>query len=165
MSLPLRAHRVRHNSIKLLKRDEMKRNDLMIIRKYSIMALAAVSLALPATGLAVAQEAAPAQPQAEQPMAEQYSDDTLRSFATAFLQVDEVNREYTPRLQEATTPEEQEQIQAEASQQMVSIVEGSDVTVQEYTSIMQAAQADPALAEKLTQYIGEASGSAPAPAE
>lgn len=137
----------------------------MIIRKYSIMALAAMSLALPATGLAVAQEAAPAQPQAEQPMAEQYSDDTLRSFATAFLQVDEVNREYTPRLQEATTPEEQEQIQAEASQQMVSIVEGSDVTVQEYTSIMQAAQADPALAEKLTQYIGEASGSAPAPAE
>lgn len=165
MSLSLRTQCVRHNSIKLLIRDEMKGNDLMMIKRYSIMALAAVSLALPATGLAVAQEAMPAQPQTEQPMTEQYSDETLRSFATAFLQVDEVNREYTPRLQEATTPEEQEQIQAEASQQMVSIVEESDVTVQEYTSIMQAAQADPALAEKLTQYIGEASDGAPAPAQ
>ena len=155
----------------------------MDIRRYSIMVVAAAGLSLPATGFALAQDAMPApsepqteQPQAQQPSTEQpmtgqpsaeYSDETLRSFAVAFLQVDAINREFTPRLQEATTPEEQQQIQEEASQEMVNAVESSDgISVQEYTSIMQAAQADPELAQKLTEYIGEASGGAPSqPAE
>lgn len=138
----------------------------MDIRRYSIMAVAALGLSLPATGLAVAQETAPAQPSVETPQPSQdYSDETLRSFAVAFLQVDEINRQYTPRLQEATTPEEQQQIQQEASQEMVNAVEGAEgITIQEYTSIMQAAQADPELAQTLTAYIGEASGTG-APAQ
>jgi hypothetical protein len=153
----------------------------MDIRRYSIMVVAAAGLSLPATGFAVAQDAmpAPTEPQTEQPQAQQtpagepmteqpaaqaqdYSDETLRSFAVAFLEVDAINKAYTPKLQQAATPEEQQQIQEEASQEMVNAVEGSDgISVQEYTSIMQAAQADPELAQKLTDYIGEASGGAP----
>lgn len=139
----------------------------MDIRRYTIATVAALGLCVPATGFAFAQETAPAQPETQmQQPAQDFSDETLRSFAVAFLEVDQINKEYTPRLQAAQTPEEQQQLQEEASQQMVSAVENSEgITVQEYTSIMQAAQADPELAQKLTNYIGEAAGGTSAPAE
>lgn len=140
----------------------------MDIRRYTIATVAAFGLSLPAAGFALAQETAPAQPetQIQQPAAQDFSDETLRSFAVAFLEVDQINKEYTPRLQAAQTPEEQQKLQEEASQEMVNAVQNSEgITVQEYTSIMQAAQADPDLAKKLTDYIGEAAGGAGAPAE
>ncbi|WP_099868204.1 DUF4168 domain-containing protein [Pararhizobium haloflavum] len=141
----------------------------MNIKRYSLMAVAAIGLSLPASGFALAQETAPAAPAPEmqqQAPAQDFSDEQLRSFAVAFLEVDQINKQYTPRLQEAGTPEEQQAIQEEASQEMVSAVESSEgISVQEYTSIMQAAQADPALAQTLTEYIGEASGGETTPAE
>lgn len=141
----------------------------MNIRRFATTTALAAALALPMTGFAVAQETAPAQPapetstpDASQP-AQNFDDDTLRSFAVAFLEVDKINKEYAPRMQEASTPEEQQKVQEEASQEMVTAVEGAEgISVQEYTSIMQAAQVNPDLAKKLTQYIGEASGGAPA---
>lgn len=142
----------------------------MDIKRFSVMAVAAIGLSMPATGIALAQTEEMPAPEAPmeapmqdmQPAQQEFTEDTLQSFAVAFLQVDEINKTYTPRLQEAATPEEQQQIQEEASQEMVTAVENADgITVQEYTSIMQAAQADPDLAQRLTQYIGEASQGAP----
>ena len=40
-----------------------------------------------------------------------FDDDTLRSFVVAFLQVDEINRTYLPQMQEADTPEAQQEVQ------------------------------------------------------
>jgi LPS O-antigen subunit length determinant protein (WzzB/FepE family) len=140
----------------------------MDIRRYSVMAATVVALSMPASGIAFAQtEEMPAteapMQEMQQPAQQDFSEETLQSFAVAFLQVDEINKTYTPRLQEASSPEEQQQIQEEASQEMVTAVENADgITVQEYTSIMQAAQADPDLAQRLTQYIGDASQGAPA---
>lgn len=140
----------------------------MDIKRLSIMTVAAIGLSMPATGIALAQTEempAPEAPmeQMQPPAQADYTEETLQSFAVAFLQVDEINRNYTPRLQEAGSPEEQQQIQQEASQEMVTAVENTDgISVQEYTSIMQAAQVDPDLAQRLTQYIGAASQGAPA---
>lgn len=138
----------------------------MIFKRNTIAIATAVALAVPfATGAAIAQTQAPTAPMEQQqaPAAQDFSDDTLRSFAVAFLEVDQINRTYTPQLEQAESQEQQQEIQERASAEMVEAVEGSEgISVQEYTSIMQAAQANPELAQKLTEYIGEASQQAPA---
>ena len=143
----------------------------MTIKRTSIIALAAIGLSLPAAGVSLAQEAAPTTPGAEQPAAQEFGDETLRSFAVAFLATEEISQRYQPQLQEAQAAQDQEkmlEIQRDASQEMVTAVEGVEgITVQEYTSIMQAAQTDPELAQKVTTFIDEAGGAASgtAPAE
>lgn len=140
----------------------------MIFKRNTIAIAAAVAMAAPiaTSGAALAQTEAPSAPMQQQqqaPAAQDFSDNTLRSFAVAFLEVDQINRTYTPQLEQAESPEQQQEIQQQASAEMVEAVEGSDgISVQEYTSIMQAAQANPELAQKLTEYIGEASQQAPA---
>lgn len=139
----------------------------MIFKRNTIAIATAVALSAPfATGgAAIAQTEAPTAPMEQQqaPAAQDFSDETLRSFAIAFLEVDQINRTYTPQLEQAEGTEQQQEIQQRASAEMVEAVEGSDgISVQEYTSIMQAAQASPELAQKLTEYIGEASQQAPA---
>ncbi len=138
----------------------------MIFKRNTIAIATAVAMAAPLAtgGAALAQtEAPPAPMQQQAPAAQDFSDETLRSFAVAFLEVDQINRTYTPQLEQAESPEQQQEIQQRASAEMVEAVEGSEgISVQEYTSIMQAAQANPELAQKLTEYIGEASQQAPA---
>lgn len=141
----------------------------MNIKRTSIIALTAIGLSMPAAGVSLAQEAAPApaapgtqQPAAQQPAAQEFGDETLRSFAVAFLATEEISQRYAPQLEEAKAAQDQtkmQEIQREASQEMVTAVEGVEgITVQEYTAVMQAAQTDPQLAQKLTDFIGEASG-------
>jgi len=90
--------------------------------------------------------------------AQSYDDATLESFAVAFLEVDKVKREYTPKLQQATSEEEQKQIQTEAGQKMVQAVEGTaGISVEEYNQIIQSAQADPELAQRLNNIIQQKS--------
>jgi hypothetical protein len=138
----------------------------MPIQRIIAVALTSAALALPAAiGAATAQDALPAQgmqaPQVDpgaDGTAASYSDDTLRSFATAFLEVDALNRNYSEQLQAAATPEAQAEIQEQASTDMVEAVAATDgISVNEYTEIMQAAQASPELAQRLTAFIGEAS--------
>jgi hypothetical protein len=141
----------------------------MNIKRTSIIALTAIGLTMPAAGVSLAQEAAPApaapstqQPAAPQPGAQEFGDETLRSFAVAFLATEEISQRYQPQLEEAQAAQDQtkmQEIQREASQEMVTAVESVDgISVQEYTAVMQAAQTDPELAQKLTDFIGEASG-------
>ena len=143
----------------------------MDIRRFAITTAAAAALSVSAAGAALAQEAAPATPapQAEQQAPADFSDDTLRSFAVAFLETEKISQEYRPQLQEAQQAQDQakmQEIQSQASQKMVDAVEGTDgISVQEYTSVMQAAQTDPDLAQKVSDYIGEASGGAAQPAQ
>lgn len=92
-----------------------------------------------------AQQTAPAQ---------SYDDAKLQSFAVAFLEVDKVKREFAPKLQQAKSEEEQKQIQTEAGQKMVQAVENAEgISVNEYNEIIQSAQADPELAQRLNEII------------
>lgn len=84
----------------------------------------------------------------------------LKSFAVAYLQVDKIKKEYEPQIQQAKSDTEKEKIRTEASQKMVDAVNAVDgMTVQEYSSILASAQANPDLAQKLTNEINKTAAS------
>lgn len=100
-----------------------------------------------------------ATPEAAAPGAssQNFSDDKLKSFAVAYLQVDRVTQEYLPKLKQAKDTGAQQKVREEAGQKMVQAVESSNgISVNEYNQIAQSAQTDPELASKLTKYIQEA---------
>lgn len=121
----------------------------------SLIALSVLGLASGPlmTGSVAAQELdAPDTMEAPAPAA--FDDQTLQSFVVAFLEVDQINRVYMPQLQEADTQEEQQAIQQQATQEMVTAVENAQgISVEEYNAIVETAQADPELAQQINQMI------------
>jgi len=104
---------------------------------------------------AAAQDAEP--PAAMEAPATTFDESKLRSFVVAFLQVNEINRTYLPQMQEADSTEEQQQIQQQATQEMVMAVENAEgIDVDEYNAITESAQANPELASQLNQMIQQA---------
>src|SRR5690606_34225186 len=120
-------------------------------------------------GAANAQDAAPqtpppaeAAPQTEAPAAAAPAmDDTkLKSFAVAFLEVTKVTESYKPQIEAAAgNAEDQQRLQQEAGEKMVEAVNSAEgISVDEYNTIIQAAQTDPDLAQKINGHITEAAG-------
>ncbi|MDO3436583.1 MULTISPECIES: DUF4168 domain-containing protein [Rhizobium] len=124
---------------------------------FSLLALSPAS----ATELAQAQQQPPAQGQA--PMQGQggtgaaapVSDQKLEAFAVAYVQVDKVRQEYSAKIDATKDQAAKQKLQEEAKKQMVDTVQAShDISVEEYSSILTAAQSDPALAKKVLDKIG-----------
>src|SRR5690606_18820546 len=90
-------------------------------------------------------------------------DSKLESFAVAFIEVTKVTQSYKPQIDAASTPEDQQRLQQEAGKRMVEAVNESDgITVDEYNQIIQAAQTDPELAQRINSHISDAAGEQPA---
>ncbi|QLL63771.1 DUF4168 domain-containing protein [Sinorhizobium mexicanum] len=136
----------------------------MITRYKAVATLTAAVFGMmtysPAFALEVAQ-AQQTQPQQTQPMQGQpdsggaaVSDQKIEAFAVAYLQVDKVRQEYSAKIEATPDQAAKEKLKNEASQQMVQAVEASNgISVEEYTSILTAAQNDPALAKKVQEKI------------
>lgn len=112
-------------------------------------------------GVAAAQETSPAAPapEAQAPAAAtpQIDEQKLQSFALAFLEVSEVTQEYQPQIAAAGSVEAQQKLQQEAGQKMVDAVNSTNgISVEEYNMIIQAAQADPELAQRINGEITKA---------
>lgn len=110
---------------------------------------------------AFAQDAAPdPAPQVEAPAAAApVDDDKLKSFAVAFLEVTKVTQSYQPRIEAAQSDADKQTLQQEAGQEMVEAVNGAEgINIDEYNMIIQAAQTDPELAQKINTHITEAAG-------
>lgn len=137
----------------------------MSLNKNLLAGAAALAISMSAS-LGWAQEAAPTPaPGVESPAAAapELDDGKLKSFATAFLQVNKVTKQYQPQIAAAGTPEDQQRLRQEAGEKMVEAVNGSQgISVDEYNSIIQAAQTDPELAQRINGHITEAAGAAPA---
>ncbi len=115
------------------------------------IAVAAAGTVAPA---AMAQAAPKSPPAATQSAPANLDRNKLKSFAVAYLEVDKIKRQYQPKLQKAGNEAEQQKIKSEASQKMVSAVNGvKGMNVQEYSSILASAQKDPKLAKQLTTEI------------
>ena len=84
-----------------------------------------------------------------------FSDESLQSFAVAAVQVMEINASAQRSMIGAESADEQQQVQAEASEQMVLAIESQGLTVEQYNEIATAAQADPEVANQIQRYIGE----------
>lgn len=137
----------------------------MTLNKTLLAGLSALALGFGASlGAVAAQEAAPT-PEVEAPAAAAPSldDDKLKSFAMAFLEVNKLTQEYQPQIAAAGTPEDQQRLQQEAGEKMVEAVNDAEgISVDEYNMIIQAAQTDPDLAQRINGHITEAAGAAPA---
>lgn len=131
---------------------------------FSLLALSPAS----AEDMAQAQQQPPAQGQApmqgQTPMQGQVggngaaapvSDQKIEAFAVAYQQVDKVRKEYSAKIGATKDEAAKQKLQDEAKKQMVDTVEASnDISVEEYSSILTAAQSDPALAKKVLEKIG-----------
>ncbi|MFS2180546.1 DUF4168 domain-containing protein [Rhizobium pisi] len=139
----------------------------MITRYTSLATMTAAVFSLLAFSPALAQQQpAQAQPpaQGEAPMQGQgggngaaapVSDQKLEAFAVAYLQVDKVRQEYSAKIDATKDEAAKQKLQEEAKKQMVDTVQASNnISVEEYSSILTAAQSDPALAKKVLEKIG-----------
>lgn len=132
------------------------------IMRVAMAAAVAGGLGMAGTAVATAQEAAP-QPQVQAPAQSggQFDDAKLKSFAVAYLEVSKVAQTYQPQMQSAGNQQEQQRIQTEATTGMMQAVENAEgITVEEYNSIVNSAQADPALAQKINGFVQEAAQAA-----
>lgn len=133
----------------------------MLLKNTTRAAMLAMAMSAGAVGIAPALAQEAEAPAAAPAPAAEYDDAKLQSFVVAFLQVDQINRTYATQLQEAEGEEAQNEVRAKASEEMVRAVEATDgITVEEYGSIIQQAQTDPDLAQRINEQIQQAVGAA-----
>jgi hypothetical protein len=141
--------------------------NLMTFRRSLLSAAAGMTLVMGAmsAGSALAQEQAPTMnTQGDAQAASSFDDATLNSFAAAFLKVNQLGQTYGAQLEAAKTPEEQQKIQTQANTEMQAAVENTDgIDVDTYNRIIQVAQADPKLAERINEKLNAGMPAAPAP--
>ena len=80
------------------------------------------------------------------------SDAKLEAVAKAYVQVLEIQNTYRPRIENARTQEEAQQLQQEASQKMAEAIQ-AQLPVDEYGAIMSASDQDAELRERLVAHI------------
>ena len=99
-----------------------------------------------ATALLVAAGGPPAGAQ------ESYSEEDLQAFARASLQIEEIQQEWQPRVADASSKSEADELRQQAMDQMVRAVRDEGLGVETYNGIYQVVQADPEVAEKVKDY-------------
>lgn len=115
--------------------------------------IAAVSL-LPATVAADDTNAAEAPLILAQ--ADQIDDATIEAFAAAQARIAELQALYTAQYEAAETEEQRMQISEEATAEMMAAVEATPgITLDEYNAVVEAANQDPALVERINEAIAE----------
>ena len=79
-----------------------------------------------------------------------YSDATLESYVKAAIQVEDLTKEYDPRLQAAETPQRADNLRREAKAKMeAAIDQAPGITLDEYSRILVAARTDQALHDRI----------------
>jgi hypothetical protein len=143
----------------------------MTIRHMPVAALGAAALSLivinaPAFAQTAAEPQAsqpvqgqPAQGQPVQSQAPAISDQKLEAFAVAYLQVDKVRKDFAAKIGAEEDKVAKQKLQNEANRQMISAVETSpDMSLNEYKTIITAAQSDPEVARKVQEKLKTTTG-------
>lgn len=109
-----------------------------------VLLTTALALALAVSGPVWAQ----AQPE--------FNDQQLESFVVAAIGVDEVIREWNPRIQAAEDDAQAAQLREQANAELMEVITQTDgITVEQYQEIGRAAQADPDLAARINEIYQE----------
>lgn len=124
----------------------------MILRSLLLFFLAAGLMAAPATAQ---EQQQPAQEMEEIPEAE------LETFAEAYIEIMDVRMDLEAQLQAAEDAEQANQLQQQANQEMLVILEEHEIDTRRYQEIVQVLTADPeqrqafeAIVEELTEGEG-----------
>ena len=81
----------------------------------------------------------------------------LDSFVQAYVEVNMIGQAFAPQLQSAATPEEQMQVQTQASEQMMGAIEAVEgIDLERYNEIMAVAQNDPDLVARINTRLESA---------
>ncbi|MFP4084433.1 MAG: DUF4168 domain-containing protein [Desulfonatronovibrio sp.] len=83
------------------------------------------------------------------------SDAELDKVAQAYVQITEIRGEFQETLSDVSDPEKAQQLQEEAGEKMVQAVQDNGLDVQKYNEVMEAAQVDEELREKLLARMEE----------
>lgn len=124
---------------------------MQAISRFWLGALAAAALSVTSFApQAHAQSAAPsAQPQVQP---SDISDQKLDATAKALEKVSSVKQEFQEKITKAA-PADQQKIASEANDALTKAVTDEGLSVEEYNSIIQVAQNDPQLREKILQRV------------
>jgi Domain of unknown function (DUF4168) len=111
------------------------------------LSAAVLALALAASGPAWAQTQA------------EFSDQQLESFVVAALAVEELIRQWNPRIEGAENAEQAAQLREQASTELVDTINRTEgITLEKYQEIGQAAQGDPDLAARINEIYQKQAG-------
>jgi hypothetical protein len=111
------------------------------------LSAAVLALALAASGPAWAQTQT------------EFTDQQLESFVVAALAVEELIRQWNPRIQGAESAEQAAQLREQASTELVDTINRTEgITLEEYQEIGEAAQGDPDLAARINEIYQEQAG-------
>ena len=84
------------------------------------------------------------------------SEAKLRTVARVYLDVFQVQQVYRPQIEAAQSQQEAQRLQQQSNREMTEIIEDEEnLTVDEYSKIVSAAQQDQQLADRLDAYIRE----------
>lgn len=110
--------------------------------------------AIPAT--AVANDAAPERAPLVLAQAAEIDDEMIEAFAEAQIRVEEIRNSYMGEYQAAETDEQRQEINEEATEEMVEAIRDTpDLTVEEYDAVIQAANQDPSIAERINEAMAD----------
>ncbi|WP_404295464.1 DUF4168 domain-containing protein [Halomonas sp.] len=105
---------------------------------------------LSVTAQAQQDPAAPTQSQSTAP-AMDFSDQQLQQFVDASEEIVVISQEYTERLQTADDEASMQEVQMEANDKMIEVVEDSGLNVDTFNDIGQAVQQDPELMQRVQE--------------
>ncbi len=127
----------------------------MQFSRTTLAIAAAFGLAVSAApGIAAASQSPMIVAQAQQ---QSFSDDKLRSFASAAIEVREIREQHAQKVEGVTDEQQHATIVDETITKMTAAVEEEPgITVEEYNQINQASQSDPELAQKIQAFLQEA---------
>jgi len=131
--------------------------------RLAALALAAGLVAAPAAfaeqppaSMQLAQDEQQQPAQSAQP-AIQPDEEQLDSFVVATVRIMNIQQQAQQQMQ-AAEPEQQEQVRAQALQEIVAAVENEGLSVDEYNGIVQQVESDPELGQTVQQRIQEQAG-------
>ncbi len=121
----------------------------MKIRTSILLAIVAAALMLAAPLAAqdyqMEQQAAPTE----------VSEQQLKQFAQAQVQISEIQQDFSARLQEVEDAERAHELQVQANEEMTEAVEEAGLDVQSFNEIAMAIQNNPELQQRLTAMFHE----------
>ena len=86
-----------------------------------------------------------------EPSSPSYSDQELRSFAVAVLEVERIKSSYAPKL--AQNLREQAQVKQAASLELLMALKQQGISVDKYQEMLNNVQSNPELAGKVNEYL------------
>jgi hypothetical protein len=84
-----------------------------------------------------------------------FSQDELKSFAAAAIQVMQLDAALQPHMKAAETTQERKKIQQQAYQKMAVIIQAQGMTIQKFNQISKATRNDPQVASRVDRFIKE----------